>query len=255
MRAEAQLDRTVRHHFLNASQQLIDMRFAQPIGMEPLEKDRGRRPAARQQSRDDLFFQHAPQLTRHARGEEEPRAADVHRETAGGANRIVQHLRADRQHRLLAVVRRHVARAAGEKFLHARQPFLVQFQLHAGRLRRDFLRQVIDRRTQPAIDDHRIGTSAGVQERLQQTVAVVADRGAPMDGKPDIFELLGHVAEIGVDDLAGQNFVAGADDLDAHVSIPSRAQLAGCAGEGQACRENCGKPEERRHGQAAVPPA
>jgi hypothetical protein len=27
---------------------------------------------------------------------------------------------------------------------------------------------------------------------------------------------LGHIAEIGVDDLAGKDFVAGADDLDQH---------------------------------------
>ena len=77
-----------------------------------------------------------------------------------------------------------------EEILHPRQPFLVQFQLDAGRLRRDFLRQVIDRRAEPAIDDHRIGAPAGQAERLQQTVAVVADRGAPMHGKPDILELL-----------------------------------------------------------------
>ena len=34
--------------------------------------------------------------------------------------------------------------------------------------------------------------------------------------QPEILELLGHIAEIGIDDLAGQHFVAGADDLDAH---------------------------------------
>ena len=39
------------------------------------------------------------------------------------------------------------------------------------------------------------------------------------DGEPDVLELLAHVAEVGVDDLAGQDLVAGADDLDAHVPI------------------------------------
>ena len=79
--------------------------------MEALEVDRRRRAAARQQARDDLLLQHAAQLARHAGREEEARLADVEREAAGGADRIVDHLGRGGQHRLLAVVGRHDAAA------------------------------------------------------------------------------------------------------------------------------------------------
>jgi hypothetical protein len=37
---------------------------------------------------------------------------------------------------------------------------------------------------------------------------------------------LRHITEIGVDDLAGEHFVAGADDLDAHALLsPARLRL------------------------------
>jgi hypothetical protein len=41
-----------------------------------------------------------------------------------------------------------------------------------------------------------------------------------MHREPDILEFLAHVAEVGVDDLAGEHFVSRADDLDAHAVLP-----------------------------------
>ena len=193
--------------------------------MEALEVDRGGCAAAGEQARDHLLLQHAPQFARHAGREEETRAADVHGETAGGTDRVVDDLGRGRQHRLLAVVRRHDAAALGEEVLHLRQPLFVQHQVHAGRLRGHFLRQVIDGRAEAAIDDDRIGTLRCKLECLEQAFAIVADRGAPVHRKSDILELLAHVAEIGIDDLAGEDFVSRADDLDAHGVSCGRREL------------------------------
>ena len=144
--AEAELDAAVGHQVLDPGEQLVDMQFAEPIGMEPLQVDHTRASAARQQARDDLLFEHAKQLARHAWGEEKPRLADVEREAAGGADRIVEDLGADRQHRLLAVIRRHDPVAPAEEILHAAEPILVQDEVDAGGARRDLLRQIVDGR-------------------------------------------------------------------------------------------------------------
>jgi len=58
-------------------------------------------------------------------------------------------------------------------------------------------------------------------KRQQQVVAVVADGRFPLDGKAAIFELLRDVAEIGVDDFSGENFIASADDFNAHALVLS----------------------------------
>ena len=96
------------------------------------------------------------------------------------------------------------------------EPLLVEHEFVAGRLGRDLLRQIIDGRPETAVDDDRVGALAGLQKRGEQRLAVVADRRAPAHRQPDILELLRDIAEIGVDDLAGQDFVAGADDFDLH---------------------------------------
>ena len=86
--------------------------------------------------------------------------------------------------------------------------------------------------------------SPAQQERLQQALAVVADRRAPAHRQPDILELLAHVAEIGVDDLAGEDFVAGADDLDAHAA-PPRSSLYACT------NGPCKRPVQRGGGKCS----
>ena len=56
-------------------------------------------------------------------------------------------------------------------------------------------------------------------KRREQFLAVVADGCPPAHRQPEILELLAHIAEVRVDDLAGQDFVAGANDLDAHAFL------------------------------------
>ena len=43
MGAEAELDAAVGDQVLDPGQQLVDMRLAEPVGMEALQMDRGRR--------------------------------------------------------------------------------------------------------------------------------------------------------------------------------------------------------------------
>ena len=50
----------------------------------------------------------------------------------------------------------------------------------------------------------------------QQILAIIADSGFPAHGKTKILKLLSDVAEIRIDDLAGENLVPGADNLDVH---------------------------------------
>src|SRR6516225_8666491 len=195
------------------------MRLAEPVGVKPLEINRRGRPAARQQARNDLFFEHAPQFARHAWRKEEPGLADVECEAAGGTDRVVEDLGGRGQHRLFLVILRHDSVAAAEEILHALQPILVEDELYPGGARSDFLRQIIDRGSEPAIDDHRIGARGRQPKCREQFLAVVTDGRSPAHRQPEILELLGHIAEVRVDDLAGQHLVAGADDLDAHALL------------------------------------
>src|SRR5439155_14048202 len=130
-------------------------------GMKPLQMDRGRRTAARQQTWNDLLFEYAAQLARHAGRKEKARPADVEGKAAGGADRVVEDLGGGRQHRLLRVVRRHDPVAPAEETLHALEPVLVEDERDPGGARRDLLRQIVDGGPQPAIDDDRIRTLSG----------------------------------------------------------------------------------------------
>jgi hypothetical protein len=88
-----------------------------------------------------------------------------------------------------------------------------------------------------------LGRPAGGEvEGAEQAGAVVADRGAPDDGQAGILQLLAHVAEIGVDDLAGEHLVAGADDLDAQIRFP----LGRAAGGGITAKQG-GSAKGARH--------
>ncbi len=194
--------------------------------MKALQVDHCLDAAALEQGGDDLLLEHASKLARHAGGEEEARVADVEREAAGGADRIVDDLAGCRQHRLLAVVRRHHAAAAVEVFLHARED-----KIDTGSLRGNFLREIVDRRTEPAIDDDGVGALASLTECSQQRLAVIAYCRAPTHRQSEILELLADVTEVAIDDLAGQHLVSGADDLDLHARIlPPLAAPAGHRG-------------------------
>src|SRR6266481_2832552 len=213
---EPELHAPVGHERFDARQEGVDVRLAEAVGVKALQVDDGLQAALCQEAGDDLLLEHAPELARHARREEEPGLADVEREAAGRADRVVDHLRGDRQHGLLPVVRRHYAAAPAKEVLHAGQPLLVQRQLDAGRLRRDLLGQVVDRGAEAAVDDDRVRSLRRQLERPQQALAVVADRRLPPDREADVLQPLAHVAEVGVDDLSGQDLVARADDLESH---------------------------------------
>src|SRR5207247_417136 len=184
--------------------------------MEALEMDRRLQAALGEQSRDDLLLEHALELAWHAGREIEACLADVQREAASGADGIVDDFGGRGQHGLLAVVRRHHPAAPTEEGFHRRQPSLVEHERHARGLGGDLLREIVDGWAEAAVDDDGAGAGAGQAEGLQQALAIVADGRLPRDRQPDVLELLADVSEVGVDDLAGEHLVAGADHLDAH---------------------------------------
>jgi hypothetical protein len=214
VRAEAELHAPVRHEVLDPGEERVHVRLPEAVGVEALEEDGPGQARLGEQARDDLLLQHPAELARHAGGEVEARPPDVHREAAGGADRVVDHLGGGGQHGLLAVVGRHRPAPALEEVLHALEPVLVQLELHPRGLGRDLLREIVHGGAEPAVDDDRVGALARELERAQQVLPVVADRGLPLHGEPHVLQLLGDVAEVGVDDLAGQHLVPRADHLD-----------------------------------------
>ena len=102
---------------------------------------------------------------------------------------------------------RHDARTLGEKCFHRDEPFLVQHEFDARRLGRDFLRQIVHRRPQTAVDDHRVGAFARQHEGGKQAVAVIAHGGFLRHRQAKILQLLRDVTEIGVDDFAGEDLI------------------------------------------------
>src|SRR4029453_7756517 len=215
VRLEAELDVAVREG-LHVTQHVVGARFANAEGVEALEPRHTGDAADLEQAGSHFFAQLGATLARNAGGKKEARLADGDGEAAGRADRVVDELGILRQHRLLLVVGRHEAAAPGVTLGHARHPVLAQYQRNATGLGRHLLREVVDGRAQTAIDDHRIGALAGLAESLQEAFPVVADGGAPVHGQPDIAEPPRHVAVIGVDGLAGQDLVAGAQDFYAH---------------------------------------
>src|SRR5256712_1962921 len=57
---EAELHAAIGHELLHAPQQGVDVRFAEPVRMEPLQMDRRLQAALREEARDDLRLEHAP---------------------------------------------------------------------------------------------------------------------------------------------------------------------------------------------------
>jgi hypothetical protein len=153
-------------------------------------------------------------------GEQEARLADGDGKAAGRADRIVDELGIGRQHRLLAVVGGHHAAAPRVGLRHARHPVLVQHQVDTAGLGRQLLAEIVDGGSQPAVHDHRVGALARLPEGGEKRRAVVAHGGAPVDVEPHFAQAAGHVAVVGVDRLAGQDLVAGAQDFDAHWGPP-----------------------------------
>jgi hypothetical protein len=213
---EAELHAAVRHECLHSREERVHVRFAQAVRVKALQVDDGLQPALGEEARDDLFFEHATELARDAGSEEEARLADVEGEAAGGADGVVDHLRGDRQHGLLPVVGRHGAAAPAEEVFHADEPLVVENELDPGGLGRDLLGEIVDGGPEAAVDDDRVGPLGGELEGLEQALPVVAHGGFPADGEPHVGKLLAHVAEVGIDGLAREHFVTGADDLEPH---------------------------------------
>src|SRR5262249_51683858 len=90
--AEAELHAAVGHERIHPREERVDVRLAEAVRVEALEMDHRLQSALGQEPRDDLLLEHALELARHAGREEEAGSADVEREAARGADRIVDHL-------------------------------------------------------------------------------------------------------------------------------------------------------------------
>ena len=171
--------------------------------------------AHRPEAGDELVLRHAVEFRGHARREEEPRPADIDSEAAGRADGVVDQLRAFGQHGLLAVVGRHLAPAPAVEVLDVFEPFGPEAERHARRLRRHLLAEIVHGRPEPAVHDHRVGPPGGGVEGGAQLRPVVAHRGLARHRQAELRQAAAEPAEIGVDGLAGQHLVAGADNFDA----------------------------------------
>ena len=67
MGAEAELDATVGRELFHPGEQLVDVRFAEPVGVKPLQVNGRLQAALGEEPWDDLLLEHAPELARHAR--------------------------------------------------------------------------------------------------------------------------------------------------------------------------------------------
>ena len=64
---EPELHAAIGHDCVDPRQQSVDVRFAEPVGVEALQEDRRLLATLGEQARDDLLLEHAPELARHAR--------------------------------------------------------------------------------------------------------------------------------------------------------------------------------------------
>src|SRR5437763_1489549 len=101
--------------------------------------------------------------------------------TTGASLRRASSMSAPRTVSLVSIAGRHDAGTSTEEVLHLVEPFLVEHELDTCRLRRDLLGKIIDCGPEPAVDDDGIDALAGELERLEQRLAVVADRSSPDD--------------------------------------------------------------------------
>ena len=215
VRLEAELDPALRVHRLDAGEQMVGAGLADAEGMEALEMDHGVDAAHRAQAGNQLLLGHHVEFRGHAGGEEEPRCADVEREAAGRADGVVDQFGALRQHGLLAVVGRHLAAPPAVEVPDRLQPLRPEAEGHARRFRRHLLAEVVHRRPEPAVHNHGIGPPGGGIEGGAQLRPVVAHRGLARHRQAEFGQAPAEAAEIGVDGLAGQHLVAGADHFDA----------------------------------------
>src|SRR6266545_4859326 len=75
--AEAELHAPVGHELVDAGEQRVHVRFAEPVRVESLQVDGRLHTALREEPRNDLLLDHAAELARHPGGEEEAGTADV----------------------------------------------------------------------------------------------------------------------------------------------------------------------------------
>jgi hypothetical protein len=147
-----------------------------------------------------------------------------HPEARRGAERILDDGSALGKVRLPEIVLGHRPIDAREQFLHMRDGGLVAPQLHSRDARDSFGGQVVGRRPDAAGRNHDVTFLDRRAPRPFQTIGNVADRDHRNQIDSDFRELIGKVIGVGIDDLAGGDFIAGGKN---HSVLNHRELLAG----------------------------
>ena len=111
MGLEAELDRSAYINILNPVEHAVSPGFANTECMETLDQGDVVRTADLLQSRDQLLLHHAKQFPGNPRSKEKPGLTNIHGETTGGADRVINKFRSLGQHGLLGIVFRHFSPA------------------------------------------------------------------------------------------------------------------------------------------------
>ena len=93
--------------------------------------------------------------------------------------------------------------------------------LFADRLGDGVASDVVLGRAEAAGQEHDVRSASGCLDQLDQTLLVVADLVHEVEVDAHRRQTLGHVAGVGVENLAHQNFGADADDFRPHVALIS----------------------------------
>ncbi len=194
---------------------LVELRLADPHGVQGTGVDRVAQTVGAHQPGHELLGEHRLHLARHARHAGHELAVRAQRDEAGrGAVRVGEHHAALRQIGLAAVVVGHRPAEVAETLLDRAQRRLVQHQRRADRARHRVLGQVVHRRPEAAGGDRAVGARQHVLQHRREPVGVVAHRVLGEHVDAVVGQHARDVHAVGVDQLAEQDLGADRDDLD-----------------------------------------
>ncbi len=211
---EARAERDLRFIRLDQSRhRFVECRLAHPESLEDFHCVNLVGAAIRRDPRNHRIFHHRFHLARDARQHDQMRGMTAqrhrHSEAWRGAERILNDGRTLGEVGLLEIVLGHRAADRREQFFHVIDGGLVATQLHSRDARDRFGGQVIGGRPDAAGRNHDVALFDRRAPRPFQTIGNVADRQHRDQVDANFRELVGKVVGVGIDDLAGSDFVAG----------------------------------------------
>ena len=214
--------------FDQSRDRFVERRFAHPESLEDAHRVNLVGAAIRRDPRYHRIFHHRFHFARHARQHDQMRSVAIarhrHPEAGRGAERILDDGRALGKERLLEIVLGHRAVHRREQSFHVLDGRLVAPQLHARDARNRFGGQVVGGRADAAGRNDDIAFLDRRAPRPFEAVGNVADREHRNQVDSNFRELVGQIVGVGIDHLAGGDFVAGGKN---HSVLNHRELLAG----------------------------